>query len=129
MQTYFFLILYFALIFQEFKYAEFIYHYCLETGFKRNEEMIISARTAVLNFWKENCSNWYLYIKKSGIALVHMLTRFMPESVQRFTEPFFERILASYDTALKQSNMMESTTEFSDTAAPASGKEGTTKED
>ena len=101
MQTYFFLILYFALIFQEFKYAEFTYHYCLETGFKRNEELIIKARTSVTTFWKENCNKWYMYIKKSVFGLAHMLTRFMPESVQRFTEPFFTRIMASYDTAIQ----------------------------
>ena len=89
MQTYFFLILYFALIFQEFKYAEFTYHFCFETAFKRNEELIISARTTVMKIWRENCSNWFMYIKKSGIALCHMLTRFMPERVQMFTEPFF----------------------------------------
>ena len=120
MQTYFFLILYFALIFQEFKYAEFTYHYCLETGFKRNEELIIKARSSVMNFWKENCNKWYMYIKKSCIGLVHMLTRFMPEGVQRFTEPFFANIMASYDTALQQSKMMESTTDFSDTNAMSS---------
>ena len=76
-----------------------------------------------MKVWRENCSNWYLYIKKSAIALVHMLTKFMPETVQKFTEPWFASILASYDTALQQSNSMESTTEFSDTAA-LSGKEG-----
>ena len=97
MQTYFFMILYFALIFQEFKYAEFTYHYCFETAFRRNEELISSARQAVMRVWKENCSNWYLYIKKSAIALVHMLTKFMPERVQMFTEPFFKNILDSYD--------------------------------
>ena len=48
MQTYFFMILYFALIFQEFKYAEFTYHYCFETAFRRNEELISSARPSAM---------------------------------------------------------------------------------
>ena len=114
MQSYFFLILYVALIFQDFKYAEFSYHFCLETGFKRNEEAISAAQKWVLAVWSENCSNWWMYSKKSLVAIFHMLSRFLPESVQAFTEPFFKGILSKYETALQQSQATESTTDLSD---------------
>ena len=119
MQAYFFLILYVALIFQDFKYAEFSYHFCMETAFRRNEDAINSMRRWIMSVWTENCSNWWVYFKKSLVALFHMLTRFLPESMQAFTEPFFKRLLGSYETALQKSNATESTTDFSDVPSGA----------
>lgn len=89
MQAYFFLILYAVLVFQDFKHAESIYHFCFETLFRRNEEMIQNARKKIMNIWLENGSTWWTYIKKNIIALCHMLSRFLPATIQAFTEPFF----------------------------------------
>merc|ERR1712060_488714 len=100
MQTYFFLVLYFALIFQEFKYAEFIYHFCLETTFQRNESLINSVRRSIMAVWRDNCSNLWVGIKRNMVAFCHMLTRFLPATVQSFTEPFFTKLLKSYETAV-----------------------------
>ena len=99
MQQTFFLILHLVLCFQEFKYAEMAYHFTFETMFKRNEELIIAARSSIGNLWRENCSNWVGYIKKNVLAFLHMLSRFLPATIQGFTEPFFKNLLAKYETA------------------------------
>ena len=115
MQTYFFLIVHFALVFQEFKYAELAYHFCFETMFQRNKELIDSLRGKFVNFWKENCSSIWTYTKKNIVSIFHMLSRFLPASVQTFTEPFFQGIFKSYEDAYAKSKAMESTSEMSDT--------------
>ena len=99
MQQTFFLIVYPLLCFQEFKWTELAYHFCFETAFKRNEELIIYARKQVEGVWRDNCSNWVGYVKKNMVSLAHMLSRFLPETIQAFTEPFFKNLLASYETA------------------------------
>mmetsp|Transcript_11479 Transcript_11479/g.15487 ORF Transcript_11479/g.15487 Transcript_11479/m.15487 type:complete len:185 (-) Transcript_11479:60-614(-) len=119
MQDYFFLVLFVALIFQEFKYAEFAYHFCFETAFKRNEEMISNARRSFMQMWRDNCSKWVLYLKKNVVGLLSMLARLLPAPLQAFTLPFFEGLMSSYGDAYQQSKAMESTTEFSDAPSAA----------
>ena len=114
MQAYFFLILYVALVFQDFKFAELTYHFCFETAFKRYEENIVSARKYLVQIWRDNCAKWWGYLKKNIVAFVHLLSRFLPTQVQTFTEPFFTNLLASYEKAYLQSQALESTTELSD---------------
>ena len=118
MQDYFFLIVHLALCFQEFKYAELAYHFCFETAFKRNEELINLLRKRAMSVWRENCAKWWVFLKQNLVALCHMLSRFLPLSVQTFTEPFFTALLAQYETAYNQSRAMESATEFSDSPHP-----------
>ena len=67
-----------------------------------------------MTIWKDNCSSWIKYLKKNLVALAHMLTKFLPEFVQNFTEQFFKGILSSYEDALAQSKAAESTTDLSD---------------
>ena len=72
-----------------------------------------------MKVWRENCSNWWTYFKKSLVAIFHMLTRFLPEGVQTFTEPFFSKLLSSYDATVELGKgMEESTTDFSDVSSP-----------
>ena len=79
--------------------------------------MIDSARNSVVTIYTENCSAWISYAKKSMVGVFHMLSRFLPEWVQMWTEPFFKKILASYDSTLAASKAMESSTDLSDTGA------------
>ena len=81
MQAYFFLIVHFALVFQEFKYAELCYHFCFETAFQRNQELIANLRKTFMSFWQDNCSGLWNYVKKNIVSIFHMLSRFLPASV------------------------------------------------
>ena len=99
MQEYFFLVVFFALIFQEFKYAEIAYHFCFEKLFKMNEELIVGARSSIMNLYRENVHKWWNYIIKNLVAIGSALSKMLPAPIQAFTNPFFDRLMSGYDQA------------------------------
>ena len=99
MQDYFFIVLFIALIFQEFKYAEIAYHFCFETAFKRNEELIVNARSGILAMYKEYAHKWWAYLIKNLVALGALISNLLPGPIKGFTNPIFERMMANYDQA------------------------------
>ena len=88
MEAYFFMILYFALIFENFKYAEMIYHFIIEDFLKTNDMKITEIRRAISDWYYNNISFIWHYFKRTLAGIFAVLSRFLPARFQPFVEGF-----------------------------------------
>ena len=112
MSTYFFVVLHVVLVFQDFKYAEFMYHFCLESAFTQNRETISGARQGIMTFWKNNGSAIWSGIKSVLFSGLSKISKLMPAKVQVFTEPLIAMFKIEYENSVAAGTATD--TDFTD---------------
>ena len=91
MQSYFFMLVYLVLNFNNFKYAEKIYHFAVEDALRKNDELITSMRMGVSDWYYANISFIWDYTKRTFAGIFAVLSRFLPGSLQLFLSGYVER--------------------------------------
>jgi hypothetical protein len=86
--SYLFVILYAALIYENFKYAEAAYHYFIEELFFRNEQRFERLSSGMASYFDANWRTWFDYCIKAIVNLFQVFISFLPESVQPILNMF-----------------------------------------
>lgn len=81
MQSYFFMLVYMLLNFDNFKYAEKIYHFGVEDLLRKNDEMITGLRMSVSDWYYANIASIWEYTKRTIAGIFAVLARFLPGSI------------------------------------------------
>lgn len=81
MQSYFFMIVYVILNFENFKYAEMIYHFAVEDFLKQNDKAICSVRKSISDWYSDNISSWWDYFKRTIAGTLAVLSKLLPARI------------------------------------------------
>ena len=92
MQDYFFMLFYGVLVFQDFKYADVIYHFAFEDFLLRNEDFIVKYRSIVNKWFEDNLSGILGMIKANIVGILKAISMRLPASVQPFVLPLFDTL-------------------------------------
>ena len=91
LEIYVFVILFFVLNIENFKYAEIIYDYTLEDFLKKNDERITGLRMSVAQWYYANIGFWWDYFKRTVIGILAAMSKLLPASVQPFVQGIVSR--------------------------------------
>ena len=82
------MIIYAALIYENFKYAEAAYHYFIEELFFRNEQRLERLSLGMASYFDANWRTWFDYVVKAIVNLFQVFISFLPESIQTILNMF-----------------------------------------
>ena len=114
MSSYFFVVLHIVLVFQDFKYAEFMYHFTLESAFTSNRDTISGVRQRIRTFWANNGRAIWNTIKSVLFTGLSKISKLMPAKVQVFTEPMLAMLKIEYENSVAAGTTETDFTDFTD---------------
>jgi len=92
MQSLFFFLLYTALLWQNFRYTELLYHFMVEEGFNRSSDTIEKCIDFLSNYINQNQSSAVKYVKLTVASITVMILKLMPSSVQPYLNMMFSGV-------------------------------------
>ena len=91
LEIYVFVILFFVLNLDNFKYAEIIYDFALEDFLKKNDEKITGFRMSISQWYYANIGFWWDYFKRTVIGMLAAASGLLPASIQPFVQGMVTR--------------------------------------
>jgi hypothetical protein len=89
MENVFFVPLYAVLIYDNFRYTEYLYTFMVEEGFDRSSLYIETVKQQMHEFGERNNLAIFGYIKLTLASIFVMITNMLPSSVQPYIKLMF----------------------------------------
>ena len=103
MQQYVFVVINFVLLWDNFKYSEFVYHFAFEEFFKRNQVFFSDIHDKVSTYFDNNWKSWYEYIKATVAGIILSVAKLLPAQVQPILNVFLSSVNQYQQRSLKAS--------------------------
>lgn len=102
MHNYFYLILFGAMIYQDFKYTEMLYAFMIEEGFNRSQDYIEIGIKFCKQYIDQHFRSVLSTIKLTLTSIIMLIVNAMPASVKPYTDIVFGSLRSYHEQSQKE---------------------------